>query len=867
MKRVLLLSIAIIFGFSAFSQNSIVSNALQKKLDKSRNNTMEEVCIILWDQVDIDGLKEDFDNQKLVSSLRAQRLQGIMTRHAQKTQKALLDYLHKESITDIYQYWIVNMLVVKLPLNMVQKLSERSDVGYLMLNNEFEAQLIKPVEMSPSNPKSIGGTEPGLIAINAHKMWALGYTGRGRILYTMDTGVWPNNPGLGGRFLGDYYPMERAWYGFDSEFPHDKINSHGTHVTGTTLGLEKATNDTIGVAFNAYFMVSDPVVTQIADIKPYSDFALAYQWAFNPDGDTATTDDIPDVINNSWGRGPTTDTNLCHSPVSIMLTAIEAAGIANVYSAGNSGPGDSTISEPHHISTSLVNTFTVGAVNPHNPTYPIASFSSRGPTVCPVTGSLKIKPEVSAPGLDIRSCIGQNSYATYSGTSMAAPHTSGAILLLKEAFPYLTGEQLMLALYYSASDLGITGEDNTYGMGMIDVWAAYQLLSTTNTPVPPLQSNYDIAISEIKLPFSGFSCDSIFDIEIVVENRGISSMSNFIVNYWSGSYLHDSVIFANSIAPGQKDSLIISSVKIKELGNIELFASIHSLANFTELDEINNRSVARFNLRPTEQLPFVEDFEYGSLVKNGWYVNNDDFENKWKTDSCGGIQFGTRSAMMSCFSYLPRAGQTDILLSPKLEIPSSGPIWLSYKYAYSVRNSFFKDTLKVYAVSTCNWNNKTLLWSKGVDSLSTFDTSAYYFVPYNASQWRDVKLDLSSYQGMGEIMIAFETVNGAGNNIWVDEIKCYQGNNLPNAIPEIESYNLKVYPNPVNSIVYIESSDDFYRNSRAQIIDISGKIVFEKELDNSSKKTSINVESLSKGLYIVLYSNVIETRRFKFVKL
>ena len=45
---------------------------------------------------------------------------------------------------------------------------------------------------------------------------------------------------------------------------------------------------------------------------------------------------------------------------------------------------------------------------------------------------------------------------------MAAPHVSGAVLLLKEAFPYLPGEEIMKALYYSAIDLGPPGEDNLY---------------------------------------------------------------------------------------------------------------------------------------------------------------------------------------------------------------------------------------------------------------------------------------------------------------------------------------------------------------------------------------------------------------------
>ena len=68
---------------------------------------------------------------------------------------------------------------------------------------------------------------------------------------------------------------------------------------------------------------------------------------------------------------------------------------------------------------------------------------------------------------------------------MAAPHVSGAILLLKEAFPFLSGEELLWALYLSAVDLGIPGEDNIYGMGMIDVHAAFQHLIQIHTPVDP----------------------------------------------------------------------------------------------------------------------------------------------------------------------------------------------------------------------------------------------------------------------------------------------------------------------------------------------------------------------------------------------
>ena len=69
---------------------------------------------------------------------------------------------------------------------------------------------------------------------------------------------------------------------------------------------------------------------------------------------------------------------------------------------------------------------------------------------------------------------------------MAAPHVSGAVLLLKEAFPYLSGEELLMALYLTAVDLGDPGEDNTYGMGLIDVDAAFQYLANSNLPIDPL---------------------------------------------------------------------------------------------------------------------------------------------------------------------------------------------------------------------------------------------------------------------------------------------------------------------------------------------------------------------------------------------
>ena len=189
---------------------------------------------------------------------------------------------------------------------------------------------------------------------------------------------------------------------------------------------------------------------------------------------------MPDAINCSFSDPGAP--NECTGSYKTTLDAVEAAGIAVVWSAGNTGPGTSTIRKPKNINTNEVNIMCVGAIDgvsfSGGNNSPIASFSSRGPSDCGGTGSLNIKPEVVAPGVDICSAWLSSIYAIGNGTSWSAPHVTGAIGLLKQAFPNLTGEQIKLAIYNTAIDLGSTGEDNDYGKGLIDVYAAFLSLAS-----------------------------------------------------------------------------------------------------------------------------------------------------------------------------------------------------------------------------------------------------------------------------------------------------------------------------------------------------------------------------------------------------
>jgi hypothetical protein len=185
-----------------------------------------------------------------------------------------------------------------------------------------------------------------------------------------------------------------------------------------------------------------------------------FQWLLDPDGDP-TTDDAPDVVNNSWGSDDGADQTFLPD-----VQALRAANVLPVFSASNAGPYEETIGSPASFAESLA----VGATDTDDG---IASFSSRGPSPWG-----EIKPDVSAPGTNIRSSMPGGGYAEKQGTSMAAPHATGLAALLFQAQPGLSLSAAEQAMTSNALPLGAPIPNNDYGWGRIDAYNAVLSISS-----------------------------------------------------------------------------------------------------------------------------------------------------------------------------------------------------------------------------------------------------------------------------------------------------------------------------------------------------------------------------------------------------
>tara|TARA_B100001248_G_scaffold261335_2_gene252182 strand:+ start:8498 stop:9838 length:1341 start_codon:yes stop_codon:yes gene_type:complete len=354
--------------------------------------------------------------------------------------------------------WIVNGVLVKLNAAQIQQVKKLKAVKGLYYSHR-QLQLQKQ-EHELHLPQRQQYTY-GLKKLNVEKLRELypDFNGQGIRVGIIDTGLNPSHPDLKGKMIAykDFSPNPTAK-------PGDGFN-HGTHVAGTIAGGDQS-GLAIGIAPEASL-----VIARIFGRNGSSSIAnilKSMQWMADPDGDPSTKD-FAQVVNNSWSDDePYNDRMPEDEPFCHAITNWLQLGIIPVFSAGNSGPKDGTINLPGGCPAA----FAVGATE-HNDRSP--HFSSTGPAVW---RDIEInKPDVSAPGFKIISASADGGYKKMSGTSMAAPHVTGAFAILLQAYPNQEPTNLMRAMSAGVIDLGEPGRDKIFGEGRVDLLKSIQILT------------------------------------------------------------------------------------------------------------------------------------------------------------------------------------------------------------------------------------------------------------------------------------------------------------------------------------------------------------------------------------------------------
>ncbi|MFJ9828056.1 S8 family serine peptidase [Streptomyces sp. NPDC101160] len=409
---------------------------------------------------------------------KARAAYDALRAEAVRSQRSLTRWLDEAKV-GYESYWIANAVKVTGGKELVERLAARTDVAALRQERHYalgtvaegpvagEADVSKAVASKAVAPEAAATPEWGVKDIGADQVWGqYDDRGEGIVVANVDSGVQYDHPALKGNYRGNLgdgtFSHDYNWYDPTGQcaggVPCDN-NGHGTHTMGTIAGAGG-----IGVAPGTKW-----IAAKGCEARSCSDSSLlkSGQWILAPtdhNGQNPRPDLAPDVVNNSWGGGETTFYR-------DIIQSWNAAGIFEAFAAGNAGDG--TTCSTTEAPGAQAPAYGVGA---YDATGRIASFSGFGPS--PVDGSMK--PNISAPGVDVRSAWPGGLYRALSGTSMATPHVAGAVALLWSAAPSLIGDidGTRAVLNASARDVddthcgGTGAANNVWGEGKLDVLGA-----------------------------------------------------------------------------------------------------------------------------------------------------------------------------------------------------------------------------------------------------------------------------------------------------------------------------------------------------------------------------------------------------------
>lgn len=420
---------------------------------------------------------------------RGEAVYKSLTNAAKSGQASLRTTLDQKHVS-YKSFWAVNALRVVADDATINEIKGRSDVASVVDDYRIEIPEPNPGRVE----QAVQGIEWNIANVRAPEAWnSFGTRGEGVVVATIDTGVQYDHPALARQYRGHNADgsIDHNYNWFDPAMmcggaPCDNAG-HGTHTMGTIVGDDGGDNQ-IGMAPGARWIAAKGCEDFSCSLES---LIAAGQWMLAPtdsSGANPRPDLRPNIVSNSWGGGGGSDF------YRDIVNAWVAAGMFPVFANGNAGSSCGSSGSPGDYPES----YSAGAYDINNL---IADFSSRGASFYGV-----VKPNISAPGVNVRSSVPGNGYEAFDGTSMATPHVAGAVALLWSAAPAVAGDiaatrELLNTGAVDHEDLscgGDPGNNNVYGEGQLDIVSTLDI-----APIGPTGYLAGTVQSDAGLPIAG----------------------------------------------------------------------------------------------------------------------------------------------------------------------------------------------------------------------------------------------------------------------------------------------------------------------------------------------------------------------------
>ncbi|MCY8032200.1 S8 family peptidase [Bacillus sonorensis] len=731
-----------------------ISASLVKRFKKE---DMVTFLIKMKDQVDTQKVAKQAEKKakaKSLSSAKAeyQKRSAVVSSlriKADETQERLQSYLKKQAkkgnAKDIHSFYIVNGMAVRATKEVMEQVAAFPEVQKVLPNEK--RQLIKPAKQSVKQKpvQARGGIEWNIDQISAPKAWGLGFDGTGTVVASIDTGVEWDHPALKEKYRGydpahpDSPDHEFNWFDATTggSEPYDDLE-HGTHVTGTMVGSESGGQNQIGVAPGAKWIA---VKAFNEDGGTDEDLLEAGEWILAPkDKDGNPHPEMaPDVVNNSWSGGSGLD-----EWYRDMVKAWRAADIFPEFSAGNvdlfnpGGPG--SIANPANYPEA----FATGATDINKQ---LGDFSLLGPSPYDET-----KPEITAPGVNIRSSVPGKGYQDgWDGTSMAGPHVSAVAALLKQADASLSVDEMEQILINTATPLTDSkfteSPNNGYGHGLVN---AYEAVSAVTEGLGKAEGRVGKEGEDSKPPvlthepfkevFSGS------DISFTAEAEDDVSIATVKLAYQIDSSEWRTVAGKQISGDYKKGTFeaVIPSLDGKILSYKWIVTDFGGNQTESNLYEVPISFAVTTGYKQSFETPAAGWTSYG--VNDSWQQGVP--ESGPKSAASGKQVYATNLTG----PYQDSANMN--LLMPKVQVPKNQKLYLHFKYWHEFEEDFDYGFVYIQPEGETEW------------------VQAAQFTGVTPD-WMDEEIDLSQYQGQSiKIMFNLQSDEDISKDgLYIDDVE------------------------------------------------------------------------------------------------
>ena len=753
-----------------------LKSAALSKIDSKVSNVLDsekytEVLVYLEDQVDTqkvaNATKSAVSKAMTPYMTKLEVRKGVVESlkdKAESTQVDLLKYIEQEkekgNVVEYTPYYIVNMVYVKATKEVIENISYMTEVEKIYNNNFIKLEKPETLNVEPA---AVEGLEWNIERVGANLVWDMGIDGTGAVVGLIDTGATWDHPALKEKWRG-YDPATGAtnpegnWIDLINgrSLPYDEPSlPHGGHVLGTILGQEPDGSNKIGVAPGAKWIAAKAFS---AEGGYDDDLITAGQWMLAPGGDPTKA---PDVVNNSWGGGAVVDDWFRG-----VVNAWKAAGIVPVFAAGNQKTGEpapwpGSIENPGNYPES----FAVAATDKNNIR---GSFSKLGPSL--YDDSI-IKPEISAPGVGIRSSVPGGGYeGGWSGTSMAAPHITGTVALLVSANSSLTVEDIEGIIEDNATPLTDGTYPNSpnfgYGYGLVNAFDAVSATTTGRGTIkgkvtaegedlgdPIIEHEQAVTEafvgSDIEITANISDDVSIVEAELLVKQENKTYWLTIPMNRTSGDY-KNGVYSATITYDLLQEPGFVYKIKARDYGG-----------NVTVTDDY--KVSVKFGIAPGEYKQGFENYPAGWIFDGAW---------EWGVPSGPSpAPFEGEKLAGTVLNGTYPSSTNSWLITPPIDLRDGNieSATLRFYEWYEMENNYDKG----YVLITSDYGQT---WTQ-VGPIRTGDGKA----------WKESVINLAPYAGSQDpVFVAFRlTSDSSGNKAgwYIDNVRIMGADNEPPAAP------------------------------------------------------------------------------------